>query len=1072
MRKRAAIFFLLPILISLRAQAAVFPVTTIGNSGDGSLRQAILNANAAPGPDIISFNIEPAGFKSIGISTELPEITDPVTIDGTTQPGFAGTPIIQINGGGNDIPYALKISSGSSVIRSIILNNIGFNTPGDGIVLSGLGGNRIVGCFLGVDKTGLLSSRIKGPNIKIDNSPDNLIGGTAVADRNIISGSSASNIQIIGPASSNNRVLGNYIGLNVAGAAAIAAFLNGIEITNAPNNTIGGLEPGAGNVISGNGSPQIQIIGPTASGNVIQGNLIGLKADATALTASLGFAHGIRIDQAPNNLVGGTSAAARNLIANGQTGVLIIGVGASGNKVHGNFIGVSPDGFSAIPNNIGVFVGKGAEDNLIGGTAPGEGNLISGNAADGVNISQTSNNKVQGNLIGTDVTGQAPLGNTKLGNAGSGVTIGSSFTTLATNNLIGGTAPGARNIISGNNDSGLVLVGGAVRANLVQGNFIGVSRDGLVPMGNRGRGINLLGANETLIGGDDPAARNRIENNGRPARVEGVYLASTFGGFGTPGTNNLVLRNTIADNGGAGVSLLAANDVSKCDIYANGGIPIDRKADGPTPNTPGDPSNYPEIASAVKGSIVLSGRLDGTPGCTYRVEVFLLHDGKRKYVGEFSRTIGASGSVLFTNVKIESDVAQVGDKVSTTVFAANCGGAEISEFSPELALDPPVTPPAGRFKISKHIYRISEDGGSVIVTVLRTENSSGPASVRLTALTPGEPDLWIPARAGVDYTLPDPAVLTFGDMEDFQSIAIPLNNDTRANGSRAFYLKLADPVNGTVDPEEKSIVFILDDEVPTRPKVNIVAKTGGELEISSTIPDGQPVVLQVQDDLAPGVWRNCWLLTQTAQVMATIIEYQALSHFYRVIAGGPIGSVRVNVVDPSGDPAPGYQVKILGADPVVGPDGESDFDGVPIGPSEASVEKPVTLRDPDSGEAKQFTPSLQWAVEVGDADLQALTLKVRIEADHDITLPPSCKCTPWAGVMGGTINGVQTVSVGGGKNGFCLDTAEVHVTGPGGIDYTFRPGQKRDKFAPAANGVWKVTSTVCDKTKTVEITLP
>src|SRR5438067_806577 len=107
----------------LSSSAATFTVTTTGDAGAGSLRQAILDANANAGADIIDFNIPPAGSKTIAPASVLPTITDPLTIDGTTQPGFASAPIIEIAGTAIfSAVDGLHVSTSNSVVRGLGIN--------------------------------------------------------------------------------------------------------------------------------------------------------------------------------------------------------------------------------------------------------------------------------------------------------------------------------------------------------------------------------------------------------------------------------------------------------------------------------------------------------------------------------------------------------------------------------------------------------------------------------------------------------------------------------------------------------------------------------------------------------------------------------------------------------------------------------------------------------------------------------------------------------------------------------------------------------------------------------------
>jgi hypothetical protein len=243
--------------ISLSSFGATFTVTNTLDSGAGSLRQAISDANGTSGANLITFNIPGSGVQTISIFSSLPTITNSITIDGTTQPGYAGMPLIVFNGAGRP---GFLIAAGHSTVRALVVMDCGTaSVPASGIVLSTNGGNVIAGCFIGCDATGTNSGFQKNNylhGIQIDNSPNNVIGGTNAADRNIIFGNGGSGVAISGAGATNNLVEGNYIGLNLAGTPG---YPNGftsfnvpnVLITNAPRNTIGGVVAGARNAIAG-----------------------------------------------------------------------------------------------------------------------------------------------------------------------------------------------------------------------------------------------------------------------------------------------------------------------------------------------------------------------------------------------------------------------------------------------------------------------------------------------------------------------------------------------------------------------------------------------------------------------------------------------------------------------------------------------------------------------------------------------------------------------------------------------------------------------------------------------------
>lgn len=502
-----------------------------------SLRDAINAANAHTGTDAINFNIPGSGVHTITINSQMPIIAEAAVIDGTTEPACTA-PCIELRGSPSS-GNGLVIDAGNSTIRGLVINGynngiqlriggnnliagnfigtnsagtaarannygiridsgsgntIGGTNAGDRNLISGnavvgidiessSSANKILGNFIGTDVNGTTAlANIVG--IQLTSSSGNTIGGTSPSARNIISGNKNSNntagvgVYMISGAS-GNLVEGNYIGTSAAGTLAIPN-VDAISI-NGPNNTIGGTSgttpggacSGACNVLSGNTNNGVTLSGNSATGNTILGNFIGTNANGNGAIPNQ--EDGVLIADSDNNTVGGTTAAARNLISgNIQIGVEL-GLSASGNIVEGNFIGTNTSGNAAIHNGHGAGIGEGvlidgtATNNTIGGTAAGAGNLISGNIGMGVQIFPGANgNQIWGNLIGTNVSGTGALGNTT-----HGIGIHSS------RNLIGGTQAGAPNVVAFNGGQGVGVAAGtrnAIRANSIKANgSIGIS---------------------------------------------------------------------------------------------------------------------------------------------------------------------------------------------------------------------------------------------------------------------------------------------------------------------------------------------------------------------------------------------------------------------------------------------------------------------------------------------------------------------------------------------------------------------------------------------------------------------
>ena len=514
--RTAAVRFFRPKVEELEARAvpATFTVVNALDSGPGSLRQAILDANATAnvgGPDLIAFDIPGPGVHTITPTTDLPMIADPVVIDGYTQPGASvntlsqgDNAVLQIELDAVNINNpGLWVSANDSTFRGLVINRAG----GPAIQLDG-NGNLVEGNYLGTDVTGTLAlGNIDGVTI---GGSDNAIGGTAPAERNIISGNSGVGISLGGGAN-QNTIQGNYIGTDATGTVALGNAA-GVSIANqGSNNLIGGAAAGAGNVISANSGAGIDIdgYGGPVTGNTIEGNRIGTDATGTvALGNQVGVVFGIG---AADNTIGGPAAGAGNLISgNTYVGIRLTNNGTTGNVVQGNRIGTTLDGQAALGNGqIGVYI-DGAPGNLIGGTASGAGNLISGNGQYGILVAEFGtgvNNVIQGNGIGVNASVDAAIPN---GLAG--------ISTDAADTAIGGGQAGAGNVISGNSGDGVDVSG---MASVVAGNYIGTDETGTIALGNSGDGVDVSGADNT-IGGLTAAERNVISGNGG----SGVRIAS------------------------------------------------------------------------------------------------------------------------------------------------------------------------------------------------------------------------------------------------------------------------------------------------------------------------------------------------------------------------------------------------------------------------------------------------------------------------------------------------------------------------------------------------------------------
>jgi hypothetical protein len=634
-----------------RTLLSTFTVTNTGDSGPGSFRQAILDSNAATGQtNTIDFTISGSGVQTIAPLSSLPTITNPVQIDGESQPGYSGTPVIELTGTQAGTGDGLTITRPDVTVRGL---DIGGFSQGAGIHITGtsVNGDWIYGNLLGTDPTGT-QALPNNDGVEIDGgATHNLIGtnGDGVndaAERNVISGNLLAGVWITGQGTDGNVVAGNFMGTSASGSVGLANgtqwysdpqgywFGGGVVIVGgASNNRIGTDgrsvdDVGERNVIAASGNDGIDIYGAGTDGNIVAGNFIG--TDLTGTVSSYMPGAGVQIGEgASSNWIGVNPDGGA---AVGDEGNLLSGIGFCGvligssnsNIVAGNKIGTDATGTVALGSYNGIALYSSAS-NTIGGTTSDASNLISGNQVYGLAIYGGDDNVCSGNKIGTDVTGTVALGN-----QGEGVLISSSH-----GNTIGGAVAGAADVISGNGSPGGFFGYSGVEIqdssdNVVEGDFIGTDATGTIALGNQ-QGVSIDTSNSTstgnTIGGTSASAGNLITDNKGP----GV---------------------TVTGDGSVG------NQITANRIFGNTGQAIDLGGDGVTDNAtsprqgPNNLQNFPLIVTTGDG---LEGRLVGsTPETTFRIDVFASAAyGPRgageaqDYLGSLEVTTDATGRVTF-----------------------------------------------------------------------------------------------------------------------------------------------------------------------------------------------------------------------------------------------------------------------------------------------------------------------------------------------------------------------------------------------------------------------------------------
>ena len=639
------------LLFATAAQAATFTVSNTNDSGVGSLRQAILSANGTVGSDTIVFSIPGAGVHTITPNVPLPIITSPIIIDGNSQPGFSGTPLIELNGslaGVSAQANGLHLKGGNSWVKGLIINRF-------------------------------------------------FLRGIVIED------------------STQTTVSGCYIGTNATGTADLGNGRGGVWILKSSLNTIGGITADLRNIISGNEGPGINI-----------------ETEA--------------------------------------------GVPGGNNIVRGNRIGTNAAGTAALPNESGVRLNN--NNNLVGGVVAGAGNLISGNKFDGISISgNTSANTVQGNYIGTNVTGDDDLGNGKHG-----------IECLSFNSIIGGATSAARNVISGNMESGIRL-GQQGSGNQVKGNHIGTGKSSAVGIANLHYGILIEEQTDNQIGGPLDGEGNVIAFN----KKGGVRVADLARG-------NQILRNSIFANEQGVFNTALGIDLGEVE----GVTPNDLKDPDTGAN---DKQNFPLLTSAARDitSTTITGTLNSKANTEYRIEFF--HNGSADYSGhgEGHFYLGALPSVI-TNVNGDANfniflplvLLPIGEYVSAT---ATDSSGNTSEFSLTIPIG---AKNGGTFLVVNDGVYVKEHYGSASITVYRAGGNTGAASVNYATSN-------VTATAPEDYT-PTSGTLNFADGETTKTFTIPITNDGTAEPNESLTVTFSNPTGGAVLGTATAFVNITDND--------------------------------------------------------------------------------------------------------------------------------------------------------------------------------------------------------------------------------------------------------------------
>jgi titin len=431
----------------------------------------------------------------------------------------------QSEGNGLDGVKIEGAASQNNIVGGIVAGTANVISCNDGVgvgIITDATANTVEGNFIGTNLGGTSDSHLGNQEDGVyigSGANDNFIGNTItgiegklVGIGNVISGNGEYGVEITGAGTETNLLISNEIGTNAGGTAALGNKLGGVLIHGgATDNLIGGGTLNLANFISGNDSQGVVISGKGTTGNIVENNRIGTTMDGTKALPNLTYGAMIEAG-ATGNFIG--VAGGGNLISGNtnHSGVYIADAGTSHNTVAGNLIGTNVNDNGPLKNLVGVTIGAGATDNTIGGAAAGDANVISGNADEGVIITDTdtNGNVLEGNDIGTDLTGTMAIPN-----GDSGVAIENA----ASANTIGGTSQASANIISGNTDDGIHITGTGTDKNVVAENLIGTDSSGTVALANGAIGVLINGgASDNTVGDGNVISGNTLDG----VRLEGA----------------------------------------------------------------------------------------------------------------------------------------------------------------------------------------------------------------------------------------------------------------------------------------------------------------------------------------------------------------------------------------------------------------------------------------------------------------------------------------------------------------------------------------------------------------------
>lgn len=694
----------------------------------------------------------------------------------------------------------------------------------------------IQGNYIGTNAAGTAAVGKQGTGMSLSGTKDTTVGGSGAGARNIISGNARG---IDTTETDHSLIQGNYIGTDFSGTVAIGNKYAGIRLFNSPNNTIGGSAAGARNIISATVSgPGISFQTKGSTGNVVQGNYIGVDVSGSiAFANDNGIAVEYSGLGGPSNTkIGGAGAGEGNVISGNKYFGISLSNGANGNTIQGNLIGTNADGTVKVANGdpantngggISLFMGSG---DLIGGTVTGARNIISGNYGYGVRIAGVSTSElVQGNFIGVDVNGAA------LGNKGAGV-----YITEGQNNGIGGATTGAGNIIAFNGMGGVIIhqttdVGNAISGNAIYSNVANLGVGLGIDLGFNGVTKNDAGDSDSGPNNlqNFPSLTSATVNGGNTI-IQGTLNSTANTQFRVEFFANLVVDPSL---NGEGQFFLGATNVAT-DATGNAainavlpGLPAGQFISATATDPSGNTSEFSTCVlvdqpistqlqfnsatySVNEGAGIATISVARTGGITGAVSVqYSTSDGSATAGQDYTATSGtlnwADGdfSVKSFTIAITDDSLNEANETVNVVLSNPGGGATLGNQSSAV-----VTIVDNDQASSLSINDVAQKEGDSGTTNFSFSVTLSPGSAQ--TVTVDYAAVSDTAVLGTDFQ-PSSGTLTFGPGETHKSITVLVNGDTTQEPDRTFFVNLSQPNGGgvTISKAQGTGTIINDDGV-------------------------------------------------------------------------------------------------------------------------------------------------------------------------------------------------------------------------------------------------------------------